>query len=265
MSGLSIDIASAGYRGRNVLSDIEVARLPPASLAALVGPNAAGKSTLLKALAGLISARGSAFFEDRDLLRMPLAERVRTVAYLPQSLPQSSPLVAYEAVLSAVRATRAELSRRGAEDAVERVFTELGIRDLALRALSEMSGGQRQMIGLAQIMARAPRLMLLDEPTSALDLHWQMDVIAAVRRATRQSGITALIAVHDINLAIRSCDIVIVIADGRLLAAGPPNEILTADIIRRAYGVEARIEHCSRGKPFILIDGAADRIIHAND
>lgn len=265
MNGLSIDIASAGYRGRNVLSDIHVPFLPAGNLVALVGPNAAGKSTLLKALAGLVSAKGAAIFEDRDLLGMALAERVNTVAYLPQSLPQSSPLVAYEAVLSAARATRPELSRAGAESTVERVFTELGIRDLALRALSEMSGGQRQMVGLAQIMARTPRLMLLDEPTSALDLHWQMDVIAAVRAASRRDGATALIAVHDINLAIRSCDSVIVIAEGRLLAAGAPGEVLTADILRRAYGVDARVERCSRGMPFILIDGAADRDNYANN
>jgi iron complex transport system ATP-binding protein len=257
MSGLEIAIASAGYRGRNVLTDVAVSSIAPGSLVAVIGPNAAGKSTLLKAIAGLVQAEGRVTLDGADLLQQRLGDRVRNVAYLPQSLPQATPLVAYEAVFSAVRATRPELSKAGAEAAVERVFNELGIRDIALRPLTEMSGGQRQMIGLAQLMARAPRLMLLDEPTSALDLHWQMDVIEAVRAATRHDGAIALIAVHDINLAIRACDAVIVIADGRVLADGAPAEVLNPAILRAAYGVEARIERCSRGTPFILIDGAS--------
>jgi iron complex transport system ATP-binding protein len=264
MTGLEIDIASAGYRARNVLTDIALSPIPPGSLVAVIGPNAAGKSTLLKAIAGLVRAQGSARLDGEDLLRQRLGDRVRNVAYLPQSLPQPTPLVAYEAVFSAVRATRPELSKAGAEAAVERVFTDLGLRDIALRPLAEMSGGQRQMIGLAQLMARAPRLMLLDEPTSALDLHWQMDVIEAVRTATRRDGAIALLAIHDINLAIRACDSVVVIADGRLLADGPPAEVLDAGILRAAYGVEARIERCSRGTPFILIDGAVEGAAQGN-
>lgn len=256
---LSIDIQSAGYRGRAVLSGLSLSPIEAGSLVAVVGPNAAGKSTLLKAIAGLIRARGKVMLNGEDLMRVPLGDRVRHVAYLPQSLPQATPLVAYEAVLSAVRATRQDLARHAAEDAVESVFTELGIRDLALRPLGEMSGGQRQMVGLAQIMARAPRLMLLDEPTSALDLHWQMDVIASVRAATRRDGAIALMAMHDINLAIRACDAVVVLAEGRVLADGVPETVLTPEILRGAYGVDARVERCSRGTPFILIDGAGPR------
>lgn len=259
MSGLRIRIDETGYRGRPVLKDVDVAEIPPGSLVALLGPNAAGKSTLLKAIMGLVAYRGVIALGGQDLARLPRAGRVREVAYLPQSLPQQTPLVAYEAVLSAVRATRPEFARAEAEAAVERVFADLGIRALALRPLSQMSGGQRQMVGLAQVMAREPRLMLLDEPTSALDLHWQMDVIGSVRAATAKRNAIAVMAVHDINLAIRSCDFVVVLAEGRVIAQGRPGTVLDAGILRRAYAVEARIETCSRGTPFVLIDRAASR------
>ena len=263
MTGLDIALASAGYGRRQVLSDIAVAPVPPGSLVAVIGANAAGKSTLLKALAGLIRASGRLVLHGEDLAGLAFAERVRRVAYLPQSLPQPTTLVAYEAVLSAVRATRPELSRGAAEDAVEEVFSDLGLRMLALKPLAEMSGGQRQMVGLAQIMARAPRLMLLDEPTSALDLHWQLDVLAAVRAAARDRGAIALMAMHDINLAISACDRVVVLAGGRVLADGAPADVLGPDVLRRAFGVEARLERCSRGRPFIAIDARSPGGDHA--
>jgi iron complex transport system ATP-binding protein len=257
MSGLDIRIDRAGYRRRDVLRDIALKPIPAGSLVSVIGPNAAGKSTLLKAIAGLVRASGEIVLDGRKLDDLSFAERVRHVAYLPQSLPQTTTLIAYEAVFSAVRASRPEIGRAVSEAAVERVFDELAMRDLALRPLNEMSGGQRQMVGLAQIMVRTPQLLLLDEPTSALDLHWQVDVVSAVRRAAQHSGAVALVAMHDINLAIRACDHIIVLADGKILADGPPEAVLDSQLLRRAFGVEARVEICSRGRPMVLIDGVA--------
>lgn len=257
MSGLEIRVEQAGYRGRTVLRDIMLDPIRGGAFVSLIGPNAAGKSTLLKSIAGLARAKGEILLDGHDLNALSLADRVRHVAYLPQSLPQPTSLIAYEAVYSAARASRPEIGKAAAEDAVEQVFDELSMRDLALRPLNELSGGQRQMVGLAQVMVRRPRLLLLDEPTSALDLHWQIDVVSAVRRATERDGAIALVAMHDINLAIRACDHAILLADGSVLADGPAEDAFTTDLLRRSFGVEARVERCSQGRPMVLIDGVA--------
>ena len=139
---------------------------------------------------------------------------------------------------------------------IARVFATLGLDALALRPLNELSGGQRQMIGLAQVLVRAPRLLLLDEPTSALDLRWQLQVLQAVRTLVSKGQTLAMIAVHDLNLALRFCDRIVVLGQGRVLASGRPADVLTPALLRTAYGVRARVERCALGHPIVLADEA---------
>lgn len=253
---LHLNHITAGYRRRPVFRDLSLAPIRPGSLVAVVGPNAVGKSTLLKSIAGLLPVAGALTLEGEDMTTMGSARRVRDIGYLPQTLPQAIPLVAYETVFSACRAARADWSRQQTEQAIEAVFATLGIRDLALRSLAEMSGGQRQMVGLAQVLVRQPGLMLLDEPTSALDLHWQLNVLNAVHTATSQRGAIALVASHDLNLALRYCDQVLVLSPGGRACLGAPQETLTPELLAQTYGIEARIERCSRGHPIVLADRA---------
>jgi len=254
--GLELRRLSAGYPRRPVLEGLDLERIAPGTLVALVGPNAVGKSTLLKAIAGLRPVRGQVLLDGTDLATLTPRERLRRVGYLPQALPQASSLVAYEALLSALRASRGDWSGAQREAAIARVFATLGLEALALRPLNELSGGQRQMIGLAQVLARAPRLLLLDEPTSALDLRWQLQVLQAVRAQVAEGRTLAVIAVHDLNLALRFCDRIVVLGQGRVLAAGHPAEVLTPALLQAAYGVRARVERCSLGHPLVLADEA---------
>jgi iron complex transport system ATP-binding protein len=251
-AGLILSDVSVGYGNRRILSELHLPEVPPGSLVALIGSNGAGKSTLLKAMAGLGAATGRIALDGRNLVGMPPAQRGRMVGYLPQALFQGSSLVAYEAVLSAVRAIRSDISHRE----VEAVFDTLGLRHLALRRLREMSGGQRQMIGLAQVIVRRPRLLLLDEPTSALDLRWQLGVLETIRGIADAERSVCVIAIHDINLALRFCDLVVVLGEGRVLSAGAPMESLDAGVLRRAYGIEGRVEQCSKGFRIVLADRA---------
>lgn len=251
---LQLSYITAGYRRRPVFHDLSLTPIHPGSLVAVVGPNAVGKSTLLKSIAGLLPVAGTLTLDGEELTGLSGARRVRDIGYLPQTLPQAIPLVAYETVFSACRAARADWSREQTEQAIETVFATLGIRDLALRSLAEMSGGQRQMVGLAQVLVRQPGLMLLDEPTSALDLHWQLNVLNAVHAATSQQGAIALVASHDLNLALRFCDQVLVLSPGGHACLGKPQETLTPALLARTYGIEARIERCSRGHPIVLAD-----------
>ena len=132
----------------------------------------------------------------------------------------------------------------------------LGIAALALRNLGELSGGQRQLVSIAQALVRDPRILLMDEPTSALDLQRQVEVLSLMRGLVRAAGSRVLIALHDLNQALRFADRVLILQEGRLVASGPPSEIVTVDLLRRVYGVEARIERCSRGQIVVLVDQA---------
>lgn len=255
MTGLVISNLSAGYKRRPVIEDLSLSSLAPGSLLGLLGPNASGKSTLLRAIAGLGTSSGGIALNGTDLTAIDRKKRAEMIGYLPQSLPPASPLVAYEAVMSACRAVRA-LDTKTAEKAVETAFADLGINHLALERMNRLSGGQRQMVGLAQVVVRNPGLLLLDEPTSALDLKWQLAVIEAVREILRATGAIAIIAIHDINLAIRTCDQLAVMSDGSLIAFGPTEAVISPPVISRAYGVTARVEHCSEGIPFVLVDHA---------
>jgi iron complex transport system ATP-binding protein len=255
-TGFSLEQLTAGYPGRPVLQGINLPSVPPGTLVAVVGPNAVGKSTLLKAVAGLRPAQGRVLLEGTDLATLPSRERLRRVGYLPQTLPQSTSLVAYETWQSALRASRSEWSGAQCEAAIESVVAALGLQALALRRLDELSGGQRQMVGLAQVIVRTPRLLLLDEPTSALDLRWQLQVLQAVHTLAQQQGAIGLVAVHDLNLALRFCQQVLVLGSGGVLAAGEPAKVLTPALLRRAYGVQARVERCSQGNLLVLADAA---------
>ena len=251
---LKLTGVTAGYRRHPVFRELSLQAIAPGSLVAVVGPNAVGKSTLLKSMAGVLPSHGSITLGGRELDRQSPGERVRQIGYLPQPLPQAIPLLAYETVFSACRSARGDWSRAQTDQAIEGVFDTLGIRELALRRLSEMSGGQRQMVGLAQVLVRQTPLLLLDEPTSALDLHWQLNVLNAVRAATTNDHAIALVASHDLNLALRFCDQVLVLAPGGRARLGEPVEILTPELLADTYGIQARIEHCSRGHPIVLAD-----------
>ncbi|HSD36266.1 MAG TPA: ABC transporter ATP-binding protein [Rhodocyclaceae bacterium] len=259
--GLEIKGLSAGYRRRAVLGNVSLAPINPGSVVALVGANASGKSTLLRTIAGQLPAlSGKAELDGIDLLGLDAGTRKRMIGYMPQSLPSGGSLYAWEAVMAASRATRPELSQAETEAQLEKVFAQLGLRALAVRKLSELSGGQRQMVGLAQLVVRQPRLMLLDEPTSALDPRWQLEVFDVVRALTHETGAIAMLAIHDLNLALRFCDHVVVLAEGRVLADGSPHEAMNAQVLSDAYGIEGRVEQCSNGSTIVLVDRALSRI-----
>jgi iron complex transport system ATP-binding protein len=245
-----------GYRARTVISDINLPDIPPGTLVGVLGPNAVGKSTLLKSLAGINKYSGEVLFNAASLPDLPHAEFIRTLGYLPQTLPQATTLVAYELVFSACRAVRSDLSKADIERSIETVFQRLGIESLALRRLGEMSGGQRQMVGLAQVLVRQPKLLLLDEPTSALDLHWQLNVLETIREEVTRTGAIGLVASHDLNLALRFCDQLLILNKQGVLAMGAAHDVLTPENLRLAYGIEGRVERCSKGYPIVLADRA---------
>jgi iron complex transport system ATP-binding protein len=234
-----------------------LADIAPGAVTALVGPNAAGKSTLLRALAGLIPASGAVRFAGTDLLRLDPAERAKRVAFMPQLLPANAALTVLEAVIAAQRASPLERSGASEREVRQRamaVLERIEIAALALEPLDRLSGGQRQLASLAQAVVREPRILLLDEPTSALDLRHQFHVMDIVRSIAR-AGRIVVVVLHDLNLAAQFADRIVVLEHGTVRADGSPEAAMTADILADVYGVAARVERCSRGRLQSAIDG----------
>ena len=241
---LGVTGLSAGYGGRTIVHPLDLAPIAPGQVVSLIGPNAAGKTTLLRALAGLHPAQGSVRLGDRDLLRLPLADHARFVTYMPQSLPQRVALTVLETVVSALRASPVD-GAIGSDQAIlaraMEVIERVGIGALAMTGLDHLSGGQRQLASLAQALARGPRILLLDEPISALDLHYQLRVMKLVRELAAERGMIALMVLHDLSIAARWSDRILVVAAGRLVADGPPAQAITPDILASVYRVAADI------------------------
>ncbi|MFT4001155.1 MAG: ABC transporter ATP-binding protein [Rhizobium sp.] len=247
MVTLSLHKVGASYGRRQVLADISIENIEPGTLTAVIGPNAAGKSTLFKRIAGLLGGSGAVSLSDA---------RSDAIRYMPQDTGTDAALSVHEAVLisakqgSALRVSDQELA------AIDAMLTMLRIDDLASRRLAELSGGQRQLVALAQALVRRPSVLLMDEPTSALDLHRQVEVLELVANLARRNGMIVLLAIHDLNYAFRYCQNTIVISNASMVASGPTASVITVDMLRDVYQVDARIERCSKGHSVVLVDGA---------
>ncbi|MDK1385572.1 ABC transporter ATP-binding protein [Sinorhizobium sp. 8-89] len=249
MVALTLEKVGATYGRRVVLSDVSTGMLRGGGLTAVIGPNAAGKSTLFKRIAGL--AAGPGLVQLSDTAKGPEA-----VCYMPQDTGANAVLTVYESVLLSAKQGSGWKVKDEELAEIDRVLAALRIDDLAFRGLGELSGGQRQLVSIAQALVRKPEVLLMDEPTSALDLFRQIEVLGFMKRLSAQSGMAVLIALHDLNHALRYCDDTIVISNGSVIASGPTPEVITAEMLKSVYRVEARVEACSLGRPVVIVDGS---------
>ena len=197
------------------------------TLACLIGPNGSGKTSLLHAIAGIGSPEGQVHIEGVDPHRLGPPSRQRLLTYLPASRDVKWPLAARD------------LIRLGGEDDVEPVLTELELQPFADRRVDQLSTGERARVLLARALAPRPKLLLLDEPVTNLDPLWQLKLMERLRNLTRESGRAVLMASHDLELAGRFADRLIVMDEGRAVADGGP-EILEGPVVRAVFGIEKR-------------------------
>lgn len=226
--------------------------LAESEILGIVGPNGAGKSTLLRCINGILRPNGTILLDGEDLKRMSRMEIARKIGYVPQNSPQSFPIKVFDFVLMG---RRPHFSWRVKEEDIEKawqVLKMLKIEEFAMRDISELSGGERQKVLIARALAQNPEVILLDEPTSNLDVKHQLEVMEIIRNVVREKRISAIIAMHDLNLATRYSDRILMMKSGKIFAAGKPHSVLTPENIKSVYGVEAVVIDNRCGVPYII-------------
>lgn len=254
---LAINALQVGYGPKIILDQIDISPIPKGQVVSLLGANGCGKSTLLKCLAGLIAPKkGEILLNHQDLSKQNFEQRAQHVVYLPQSLPASVHLRVFESVLVAANATLRPSNPTHADaKRIMELLEKLSIAHLAMRFLDELSGGQKQLVGLAQALIRQPSLLLLDEPLSALDLNYQFHVMQLIKEQTRLHNMISVIVLHDLNIAMQHSDQCVLLHKGHLLDQGPVNQVICTENLATAYGVSTRIEPCSQQQLHVFIDG----------
>ncbi|MBD7994549.1 ABC transporter ATP-binding protein [Arthrobacter sp. Sa2CUA1] len=232
-----------GYEGRTVSEHLDV-RIPPGSFTAIIGPNACGKSTLLRALSRLLKpASGQVFLQGRDIDSYPTREVARQLALLPQTSTAPDGITVADLVARG-RFPHQSLLRQWSEadqQAVDAALAATGVQDLADRTVGELSGGQRQRVWLALVLAQDTPVLLLDEPTTFLDIAHQLEVLRLCRGLHRTGNYTLVTVLHELGMAFRFADHVIAMKDGRIVAQGTPAEIATPELMKEIYGIEALV------------------------
>jgi iron complex transport system ATP-binding protein len=244
--------------GRDVLDGVDL-EAGEGRLVGLLGPNGAGKSSLLRFVAGVSTAvaprggpTGHVTWRGTDLPALRPRERARRVAFVEQDAHTELDLTVRDVVGLGRTPHRGALGTATGQDvaAVDRALEAVGLGALSGRALATLSGGERQRVHLARGLAQEPELLLLDEPTNHLDVRAQLTVLGLVRAATA-TGLTAVVAVHDLNLAAAHCDDVVLLAEGRVVAAGAVGEVLVPEVVDAVYGVRTTVLRTADDRPVL--------------
>lgn len=241
---------------RTLLQNVSLT-FPQGSVCGLLGHNGSGKSTLLKMLGRHLSpSGGEILLGNKPLTQWNCKTFAREVAYLPQQLPGAEGMNVRELVALGRYPWHGALGRFRCEDHqyVEEAITMVGLKPLAGRLVDSLSGGERQRAWLAMTVAQNSRCLLLDEPISALDIMHQVEVLSLIQRLSRQQRITMIIVLHDINMAARYCDQLIALRNGQLIAQGAPEELMTAEVLEKIYGIPmGTLPHPNGGAPVSFI------------
>ena len=255
---LAAESLTLAYGDRTIVEGMDL-RIPPGRITAIVGANGCGKSTLLRALARLMNPRsGQVILDGRALHGRPTKEVARTLGLLPQS-PVAPEGIAVADLVGRGRHPHQKLLARWSQHDYEVVAQSLeatGTTDLADRSVDELSGGQRQRVWIAMALAQETDILLLDEPTTFLDVAHQVEVLDLLTDLNRQRGTTIVMVLHDMNLAARYADHMFALRGGRLVAGGTPHEVMTSDLIREVFDLDALvIPDPVSGAPIILPRG----------
>ena len=248
---LKVKNVEFSYNSSLILEDISM-DLDRSEIIGIVGPNGAGKSTLIRCIDRILKpGGGTILLDETDISTLSRMEIARKIGYVPQTTTRVFPATVFDTVLMG---RRPHLGwKGGAEDTdkVLEILELLGIMEFAMRDFNEISGGQQQKVLIARALAQEADILLLDEPTSNLDIRHQLEVMEIVTNIVRKKGISAVMSIHDLNLASRYTSRILMMNEGRIFAAGDPESVLTEENIRRAYSVEAIVTSDGE-RPYII-------------
>lgn len=253
---LQIEGLSAMYGKLPVLHQVTLGEVPRGSLTVLLGPNAAGKSTLFKSIIGIVESEAEKLcLCGKSLSNLPKAQRMKEVCYMPQSFSSSALLTVFEVVLLARKTTLSWSVTQDDLDVVSDVIERMGIEHIANRPISELSGGQQQMASLCQVLVKDASLYLLDEPTSALDLRRQLNVLEVLKQETESRNLVTIVTLHDLNLAVKFADQIIVMQEGRVVDFGETVEVFESGVLSSVYSVDLELMKSKSGAYVVAAKG----------
>ncbi|WP_433654685.1 ABC transporter ATP-binding protein [Nocardia sp. CA-128927] len=254
-SRLSADNVTIGYEKRVISEDLTVA-IPDGAFTVIVGPNACGKSTLLRALSRLLTpAAGQVLLDGKAISSYPAKEVARRLGLLPQTsvAPEG---ISVSDLVARGRYPHQRLIRQWSkadEVAVVAAMAATGVTELSARSVDELSGGQRQRVWVAMVLAQQTPLMLLDEPTTFLDIAHQIELLELFTDLNRDGGHTLVAVLHDLNHACRYADHIIAMKDGAIVAEGPPAQVITAELVELVFGLRCVIiDDPESGTPLVI-------------
>jgi iron complex transport system ATP-binding protein len=239
---IQVDEVSFNYRdGLQALDNVSMA-MQESEFVCLVGPNGSGKSTLLKCLLKIFKPKkGQICLEGVNLEQVTLSDLAKQVGYVPQSMQYVFPVTVFEAILTGRIPHLGWTPKESDLKKVEEIMLLFGVKAWAWRSLSALSGGERQKVLIAMTLAKEPQILLLDEPTSNLDLRHQLEVMDILKRLVEEHKLTVVMAIHDLNLALKYADKVVMMKKGKVIAEGAPLTVFTKENIQDVFGVEVEI------------------------
>jgi iron complex transport system ATP-binding protein len=248
---LTINKLSFNYGAISILKEIEL-EVGLGEVLSIVGPNGSGKSTLLKCINRILKTKkDTILIDDQDTFKLSLKQLSMLMGYVPQSSTSTFPFTVFDVVLMGRKPyIHWNIGERDNEIVAE-MLDFLGISHLAMRHFNELSGGEQQKVIVARALAQQPKLLLLDEPTSSLDIKHQLEIICMLKSLAQTKERSVIVSMHDLNLASRFSDRMLMLKQGRIYAVGTPEEVLTEKNIEAVYGIKATVSTSVIGKPQI--------------
>ncbi|MET1123870.1 MAG: ABC transporter ATP-binding protein [Archaeoglobaceae archaeon] len=247
---IEIKALSFSYNSKEILKDLCL-EIPRGEMVFLLGPNGSGKTTLLKCIAGILKPKGAVLVEKRDLAKLPRSEIAKIFGYVPQR-GEISHLTVFDVILLGRKPYMGWEPKEEDYKAVEEVIKIFELENLATRKLTELSGGELQLVLIARAFAQNPRYILLDEPTNNLDIRNQIAVMKLLKMAVREKGMSAVVTTHELNLAANFANRIVMLKNGRIFASGGV-EVLNEENIKAVYGVDVEIVRL-RGRMAVILD-----------
>jgi iron complex transport system ATP-binding protein len=247
---ITIKNLTFSYNSHKILDDLNIV-IEKSEILSLVGPNGSGKTTLIKCIDRILKPKGSILLDGQDIVRMSRQDVARQIGYVPQSSSTPLATTVFDTVLMG---RMPHIGWRVADADLEKVadvLERLHLEDLAMRDFSQLSGGQKQKVLIARALAQDPAMLLLDEPTSNLDMKHQLEVMETVSSLVKEKKISAVMAIHDLNLASRFSDKLVMLKNGKVYAAGESKSLLNECNIGKVYGIEAMVLN-ALGRPYIV-------------